>query len=60
MNLSLQRVEANRNFANKIWNAARFVLANLDDPPAPIANYQPSPDGAESPAAWPTAGSCRG
>ncbi len=30
MNLSLQRVEANRNFANKIWNAARFVVGNLE------------------------------
>jgi valyl-tRNA synthetase len=30
-NLSLQRVEANRNFANKIWNMARFVTANLQD-----------------------------
>ena len=30
MNLSLQRVEGNRNFANKLWNAARFVIANLD------------------------------
>ena len=30
MKLSPSRVEANRNFANKIWNAARFVLSNLD------------------------------
>jgi valyl-tRNA synthetase len=29
MNLSLKKVEANRNFANKIWNASRFVLGAL-------------------------------
>lgn len=34
MNLSLQRVEANRNFANKIWNAARFVIGSLANVPA--------------------------
>lgn len=26
----LERVEAARNFANKIWNASRFVMMNLD------------------------------
>jgi valyl-tRNA synthetase len=31
MNLSLERVEANRNFANKLWNVARFTLHNLQD-----------------------------
>ncbi len=30
MNLNLQRVEASRNFANKIWNVARFVIGNLE------------------------------
>jgi len=30
MNFSLERVAANRNFCNKIWNAARFVVANVD------------------------------
>lgn len=26
-----EKVEASRNFANKIWNASRFALMNLDD-----------------------------
>ena len=30
MRFYMERVEANRNFANKIWNAARFTLMNLD------------------------------
>jgi len=28
--LSPARIESNRNFANKIWNAARFVVGNLE------------------------------
>ena len=31
MRFSAERVEASRNFANKIWNAARFTLMNLTD-----------------------------
>lgn len=31
MRFSDERVEASRNFANKIWNAARFILMNLGD-----------------------------
>jgi len=33
-NLSLKKVEANRNFANKVWNATRFVISSLDQVPA--------------------------
>ena len=29
LNLSIKKVEANRNFANKIWNASRFVVSAL-------------------------------
>ncbi len=33
MNLSLKKVEANRNFVNKIWNAGRFVINALEKAP---------------------------
>ncbi len=29
--LNEQKLEASRNFANKLWNAARFVMGNLED-----------------------------
>ena len=36
MRFSDEKVSASRNFANKLWNAARYVLMNLDeDMPAP-------------------------
>jgi valyl-tRNA synthetase len=31
LKLSLQRVEAGRNFANKLWNAARFVISMMGE-----------------------------
>jgi len=39
-----QKVESSRNFANKIWNAARFILMNIeghDVENAPPARMQP-------------------
>src|SRR5574341_1050872 len=37
MNLSVKKVEANRNCANKIWNAGRFVISAISAlTPAPL------------------------
>ncbi len=44
MNLSLKKVEANRNFANKIWNATRFVIGMLESLPHPT--HLPKGEGA--------------
>jgi valyl-tRNA synthetase len=30
-----------RNFANKLWNAGRFILSNLDAPPRPLGGNHP-------------------
>ena len=30
MRFYMERVEANRNFANKVWNASRFILMNME------------------------------
>lgn len=31
MRFYIERVENSRNFANKVWNASRFLMMNLDD-----------------------------
>ncbi len=36
MRFSYTKMDNSRNFANKIWNAARFVLLNLDDDTKPV------------------------
>jgi len=36
MRFSYTKMDNSRNFANKIWNAARFVLLNLDDETKPV------------------------
>jgi valyl-tRNA synthetase len=52
LKLSVSRVEANRNFANKIWNAARFVVMRLEDDAQELDRSDPnSPTYALPPAA---------
>ena len=33
-----ERVEASRNFANKVWNASRFIMMNLEKADVPAAD----------------------
>ncbi len=42
-NLNMQRVEANRNFANKIWNAARYIISNVDKGKGPRGAFDLQP-----------------
>jgi valyl-tRNA synthetase len=42
MKLSPTKLQDARNFANKLWNAARLILMNLDDPAAALQRELPS------------------
>lgn len=37
MRFYIERVEASRNFANKVWNASRFIMMNLEKAEAPAS-----------------------
>ncbi len=55
---SVDKVESYRAFANKIWNAARFILMNLENLPPPFRQQladalQPVPGVGLEPAAAP-------
>lgn len=39
--LNEQKLEASRNFANKLWNAARFVMSNLENTERLDGWYEP-------------------
>lgn len=49
MRFSSERVEASRNFANKIWNATRFAMMNLDED---ITLCKPNAEGLEPEDKW--------
>ena len=46
-----ERVENSRNFANKVWNASRFIMMNMAED-APSAIHQPMPSGLEPVDHW--------
>jgi valyl-tRNA synthetase len=42
--LSHQKIEASRNFANKIWNASRYVMLSFKSNPTPLDTGPPTPE----------------
>lgn len=48
MRFHYERVESSRNFANKIWNASRFILMNLKD----TVPKKPDKEELELPDRW--------
>ena len=53
LRLSDDKLESARNFANKIWNAARFVITAVSDRPADdLAGWRESPASAHREDRW--------
>ncbi|MCB0419741.1 MAG: valine--tRNA ligase [Bdellovibrionales bacterium] len=52
LKFSQQRLEGNRNFMNKIWNAARFTLSVLEDFEVPEDGYIPSSSDLSAADRW--------
>ena len=46
-----ERVENSRNFANKVWNASRFIMMNMDEDDD-ITAFGDMPDGLEAVDHW--------
>jgi len=52
MNLSVKKVEANRNFANKLWNASRFVVSAIGNLDGQAAGLGAGPAGYTLADSW--------
>lgn len=50
LNLGERQIEYGRNFGNKLWQIARFVLTNLGEPYAP--QPLPAPQALDLPSRW--------
>ncbi len=51
--ISLKKVEGNRNFANKIWNAGRFVVSAINTlPPSPLSLKKKGEEGWTLADSW--------
>ena len=51
MRFYIERVENSRNFANKVWNASRFIMMNMGDDEESAIN-KPAPEGLEPVDHW--------
>ena len=51
MRFYTERVENSRNFANKVWNASRFIMMNMGEDEK-SAIHQPMPEGLEPVDHW--------